>query len=563
MAKQMRIDWMSTIKGIVPKVVFRTASRASDTARRQLNKGIEYRRLSKRYDAAATGRHNQKHWRYADGKDANSAIGPSQATLRNRARYEIRNNPYAKGIVNTFADDLIGYGPRLQIKTGDRELDRLIEREFHKWIGLGESIDPPLCDMAGKLALSDILRLAASLQQSDAGEGFILMQTDNRPSRVRRQIDRPDRGVRLRLALIEADRVVSPGMRSDGILENGNQLVNGIEMDPFGKPVNYYVLKKHPGSTTDPGLALPGDFDIVPAENMIHLMITDRAGQTRGVPEISPSLPLFAQMRDYTLSTISAAKTASNLSATLEAGTDNTDDRAEVEDLDLVDIERDFMVTLPVGWKMNQFKPEQPTTTYAEFKREIINEMARPFGMPLNVAAANSSEYNYASGRLDKQPYNKNIKVRRRRIEVLAGNRIFQAWFQEAALIPGMLKGLTPAKIAALKVKWFWQGFEHVDPVKEAVAQDKKLKNNTTNLGIEYGEQGRDWEVELEQKAKEDIKKMELELALIAAKKKKMEELGLDHADIAAMNPGKTPQNGDNQNVKQTEKKTAPPKQAA
>ncbi len=35
--------------------------------------------------------------------------------LRNRARYEVANNSYARGIVLTLANDVIGTGPRLQM----------------------------------------------------------------------------------------------------------------------------------------------------------------------------------------------------------------------------------------------------------------------------------------------------------------------------------------------------------------------------------------------------------------------------------------------------------------
>ena len=43
---------------------------------------------------------------------------------------------------------------------------------------------------------------------------------------------------------------------------------------------------------------------------------------------------------------------------------------------------------------------EQPTTTFAEFKHEILNKIARCLNMPFNVGAGNSSGYNYASERL-------------------------------------------------------------------------------------------------------------------------------------------------------------------
>ncbi len=45
--------------------------------------------------------------------------------------------------------------------------------------------------------------------------------------------------------------------------------------------------------------------------------------------------------------------------------------------------------------------------------------------------------------------------------------------------------------------------WEHVDPAKEANAQATRLVNNTTTLAYEYARQGKDWEAELRQRAKE------------------------------------------------------------
>jgi capsid protein len=74
---------------------------------------------------------------------------------------------------------------------------------------------------------------------------------------------------------------------------------------------------------------------------------------------------------------------------------------------------------------------------------------------------------------------------------------------------------------------WFWDGVEHVDPAKEANAQAARLKNHTTTLAIEYARQGRDWEEELKQRAKE--------MAL-------MKQLGLNPADAE---PASTTQEDD------------------
>jgi hypothetical protein len=65
--------------------------------------------------------------------------------------------------------------------------------------------------------------------------------------------------------------------------------------------------------------------------------------------------------------------------------------------------------------------------------------------MPFNVAAGNSSGYNYASGRLDHQTYFKAIRVEQAHLECIVLDRILAAWLDEAALIPGLLPaGLGP-----------------------------------------------------------------------------------------------------------------------
>ena len=52
------------------------------------------------------------------------------------------NNSYARGIVLTLANDVVGTGPRLQMLTPDAQANSRIEREFAKWAtaaGLADS----------------------------------------------------------------------------------------------------------------------------------------------------------------------------------------------------------------------------------------------------------------------------------------------------------------------------------------------------------------------------------------------------------------------------------------
>lgn len=56
-------------------------------------------RLLAKYDAANTTLDNIKHWSRADGLSASAANSPDvRRILRNRSRYEVANNSYARGI---------------------------------------------------------------------------------------------------------------------------------------------------------------------------------------------------------------------------------------------------------------------------------------------------------------------------------------------------------------------------------------------------------------------------------------------------------------------------------
>jgi capsid protein len=96
--------------------------------------GRAVRLVRARYDAAATNADNRRHWANADSLSANAANSPAvRRVLRDRARYEVANNSYARGIVVTLANDTIGTGPRLQMLTEDAEANRRIEQEFARW----------------------------------------------------------------------------------------------------------------------------------------------------------------------------------------------------------------------------------------------------------------------------------------------------------------------------------------------------------------------------------------------------------------------------------------------
>jgi len=440
-----------------------------------------------KFDAAQTTPDNRRHWAGADGLSADAAASPEvRRTLRNRARYEVANNSYARGIVLTLANDVIGTGPRLQMLAESAETNRTIETEFARW---ARAVDLP-----GKLRT---MRMA----RAQDGEAFALLFSH--PS-----LDGP---VKLDIRLIEADQVTTPNLSFAK-----DNVVDGIVLDEFGNPVEYHVLKQHPGGDA---ASAGTQYDRVPAASMIHWFRADRPGQSRGLPDILPALPLFAQLRRYTLAVIAAAESAANIAILMKTSAPAGGEAAEVEPMTEMEFAPNMAVFTPEGWEPSQIRAEQPATTYGEFKQQILNEIARCLNMPFNVAAGNSSGYNYSSGRLDHQTYFKSIRVEQADIESRVLDRILAAWLAEARLL-GDFSFL--AGVESLEHQWFWDGTEHVDPAKEASAQARRLASNTTTLASEYARQGKDWETELRQRARE--------LAL-------MKELGLTSAQAAPQAP--------------------------
>ncbi len=161
-------------------------------------------RLLARYDAATTTVDNARHWSAADGLSASASNSPEvRRTLRNRSRYEIANNSYARGISLTLANDCVGTGPRLQMLTGSAAANRFVEQEFLAW--------------ADCIGLAEKLRTMRLARVSD-GESFGLLT--NNPN-----IESP---VQLDLKLIEAEQITSPTLKLDA-----PNYLDGIRLTPM------------------------------------------------------------------------------------------------------------------------------------------------------------------------------------------------------------------------------------------------------------------------------------------------------------------------------------------
>jgi hypothetical protein len=414
---------------------------------------LDGRVLRSRYDSARTTDENSRHWANADSLQRprrELARGPPHPPQPGPVRGGEQRLRRA-GIVETLANDTIGTGPRLQSSR--------------------PATPTPT---------------PASPRRSRSG----------RPRRPGREAPHDARGPRRRRRGVRASSPRTPRSRRPVKLDlRSSRPTRSPRRTPTCRRRERRRDRarrlRQPGLVPRPQGAPRrplhfgefGAFDRVPA-GWSPLVQAPPPRPAPRRPRDHPRPAAVRQLRRYTLATLSAAEIAALFAAllksTLPPDTDGGDAAGHPAVRLAGDRPRDDD-RLPDGYDVTQLKAEQPTTTYREFKHDAERDRPLPEHAPFNVAAGNSRDYNYSSGRLDHQVYHRSIGVDRYHLETHVLDRLLAAWLAEARLAdPGPSPASTPPPPAAPPV--VLGRLPHVDPEKEANAQATRLANGTTTL---------------------------------------------------------------------------------
>lgn len=434
-------------------------------------RGEEVAPVRAKYDAAQNSNEYSNYWAAADSLDADSSNSKAvRKTLVSRSRYEVANNGFTDGIVQTFATDLIGCGPKLQMQTSDLELNTAVEKQWAKWTKAVQ-FRRKLWTMAH-----------AKLQD---GEGFCVCRYNPR-------VKHP---VKLDPVLFETEQCSTPSLAFAQ-----KDYIDGISFDEFGNAIWYDILKQHPGGPWYSGTTM--EAESVPAKFVQHWFLMRRPGQHRAVPEFRSTLNLGGAARRYREATLAAAETAANFTVLLQT-TLTPDEVDAVAPMSTLEIQKRMMTALPENYAANQMKAEHPNATHEGFNKQLLNEQARPKSMPFNKAACDSSSYNYASGRLDHQTYYGSLNVEREDCDDLVLDPIFDLWWEEASIIFGWVNPEDPVGNCCPDHCWNWPKHPVADVTSEASAADVKLKNGSMSLSSHYNDNGLSFEDEVQIMAKD------------------------------------------------------------
>ena len=395
-------------------------------------------------------------------KSADSEIRPSLRVLRNRSRDLARNNAYARRYINVYTDNIVGSkGVHLQVRSRDPNgrldsfANNLIERRWKEW---GYN-----CTADGKLSWIDCQRLFA---ETYARDGEVLI-------RLIRNFDNPNK---FAIEFIESD-FLDHDLNLQ--LTNGNQVRMGVEINKFGKPVNYHLLKVHPNDDLVVSDYVGAKYNIVPAEEIIHYYHQERPHQTRGIPPLSACLRDLKMLDGYMEAELVAARVGAS-----KMGFFKSNDGDSYTGEDKIDTNNPVMFAeagtfeqLPTGTEFQSFDPQHPTTAFKDFTKSIIRSIASSLNVSYCTLANDLESVNYSSirqGALEERNY---FQCEQYRMIRNFHDMVYSKWL-EMTLLTDLLGGLPPSKLPKFNNPiWRARGWQWIDPKKEVEALKIGVEN--------------------------------------------------------------------------------------
>ncbi len=456
----------------------------------------------RKYDGAKRGRIHGD-WQ-AVGTSANAEVYGSLCTLRNRSRDLIRNDDYARGIIRQVIKNVVftGVGFQAQVKQiknpkkNDDNINNSIEAAWKYWSKKKH------CDVTGQSSFNEIQQLAFR-SFLESGEVFI------------RKIKQSFGGCKIPFALevIEADQVAEDYNST----YMGNQIVMGIELNNWKRPVAYWVYDYHPGDFWFGTRPLGGgkttansrNLTRIPADEIIHLFQKERPGQVRGVPILYSTINRLRNLGKYEEAELVAARAAANFMGIVTSPyNDLLDEPEKTEDGEDKPTEETLtpgiIKYLAEGEDFKSFAPNRPNSAFEGFHRNQLRASAVGVGVAFEGASGDYSQSNYSSSRLSLLDVRDVWKIYQQWFITNFLAEVYECWL-DMAVLSGYLKfndyELRPQRYQL--IRWTPRGWQWVDPHKEINATIAAIKSGLTTVTEEVAKQGGDFEENIKAIARE------------------------------------------------------------
>jgi lambda family phage portal protein len=431
-------------------------------------------------------------WILASSRSADAEQRYDLRTMRNRARELGRNSAFGPRYKQLIAENVVGpTGIQLHAKNlkKDGELfDAANESIEAAWLEWSRAEN---CDVTGKLCLTELLALEVGTWGED-GEMLI---------RILRGPQFGPFGIALQALDVDYLDDLLNQEETDGT----PRIRQGVELDEWGKPVAYHIWKRHPfDAGTMGGYTGQQERLRIPASDIIHAFIPTRVGQTRGTPHEHAIMTTLKMLDGYVEAELVAARTASASMGALEdlpgdesgipaanpaaAGADDQSSpaiQAEAEPGALLDL-RGKRARLAL------WDPQHPTSAFPDFTRMLSHLIAMGLGVSYGTLTGDLSQSNYGSLRIGMLDERQHWERLQQFIVWHVLDRVYREWIK-AALRAKQIPAIVDFDAARwMAVEWMPQGFDWIDPVKDAAGDLLEVAAGVNSLTRMAAKKGRD-----------------------------------------------------------------------
>ena len=422
--------------------------------------------LARHYEGASAGRRTQGWVR--PGTDANAAIGPGLAPLRNAVRDLVRNNPYAAAAVASIVNESIGWG--IAAKSTNKRAMGL----WKKWA------ETTACDADGRHDIYGLQKLAL---RTVAESGEVL---------IRRRFRLPSDGlpIPLQLQILEPDFLDTT--KDNETLPNGGKIVQGVEFSPIGERVAYWLFRSHPGSTE---VATFGASVRIPADGVIHMFRGDRPGQVRAVSWFAPSLLRFKDLDDFEDATLIKQKIAACLAAFVTDADGLTAPLGDPDDTKtpaIDSLQPGMISNLPPGRTVTVVDPPR-SSDYASYTDRNLRGIAAGLRVLYESMTGDHTDLSFSAARMSRLAHQPDVDDWRWRLVIPQFCDPAWRWAMEAAAIAGLIS--LPAsgdRLEAPPVLWSPPPLPFIDPAAEGLAIQRNVRTGITTMPEELRARGLD-----------------------------------------------------------------------
>ena len=421
----------------------------------------------------------------ASAASADAELKGAIKLLRQRSRDLVRNNPHAKNAIRSITSNVIGpNGIKLQSQIRkqrggklDQRVNDTIEMAWREWCRYDS------CHTAGKLCFNDIERLCCK-SLAESGEVFIRL--------VKKPFGRSK--VPFALEILESDQLDDDYTGPSTNKENTWRM--GIELDEWHRAKTYAFLTKHPGDTPFPIQEGAKRHMLLPADEVIHLYLTERPGQSRGIPWMATAIKSLHHLDGFAEAAVIRARASSALMGFVTSPEGELDQGGEVYDGDRVtEFSPGMFHYLENGQQIQIPDMDAPHGEFEPFMRAMLRSMASGIGISYESLSRDYSTSNYSSSRLalieDRAQYR---SLQNYFVETFH-SRVFENWL-DMAVLSGSLSlptyDIEPERYR--RVKWTPRSWDWIDPKSEILAAKEAVKAGFKTQSQVVAEQGYDLE---------------------------------------------------------------------